>query len=514
MPPSEAAWSFTQRPNAARLAFFAAGALLTLAFAPFGLWMLAPLLVVPVMLASLHGTPRQAAALAFCFGAGLFLCGTYWLYISIHVFGRAPLWLAIGLMMAVVLIMAAWYAAVGWLGAWIAGRDPWRLVLFAPAAWLAVEWLRGWFLSGFPWLTLGYSQPGSPLAGWLPVVGVYGVSLLVALSAAAAVAAFQARLRWLAIVIAILPWVGGALLQQASWTVPAGDALTVTVIQGGVSQDRKWLPEQFQPTLSLYRDGLLAAADSDIVVWPEVAIPDVVDRVEPYLELLQRDIRSRRQTLLLGILERDNGRVYNSVLLLDGGDRQVYRKRHLVPFGEYFPVPDFIREWMRLMSLPNSDLHPGAERQPLLTTASGLDLAVAICYEDAYGAEQLYALPDAGILVNVSNDAWFGDSIAPHQHLEIARVRALEAGRYVVRATNNGVSALIAPDGALLATAPQFEYASMTFKVTPMRGLTPYARTGNWPVVSLALVLLLCGAYRMPRHAVPLTAVGNSRKPS
>lgn len=478
------------RPNTATLAAFVAGTALTLVFAPFGLWYLAPFLVLPVLLASFCGTPRQAARLSFGFGAGLFLCGTYWLYISIHVFGRAPLWIAIALMIALVVIMAAWYALLGFLCARLIQRDPRRLVFAAPAIWMLIEWLRGWFLSGFPWLTLGYSQLDSPLGGFVPVVGVYGVSFLLVLSASAALAAFFCERRWILIFVAVLPWVGGALLQRIAWTTPAAGALTVTVIQGGVSQDRKWQPEQFQTTLRLYRDGLLAAGDSDLVVWPEVAIPSVVDRVRPYIEMLQRDIRSRDQSLLLGVLEREADRVYNSMLLLDGTREQAYRKRHLVPFGEYFPVPDFVREWMRLMSLPNSDLSAGPERQPLLVTHSGQQLAVAICYEDAYGSEQLYALPEADLLVNVSNDAWFGDSIAPHQHLEIARVRAREAGRYVIRATNNGISALIGPRGELLAIAPQFEYAAMTFDVEPMRGTTPYARAGNWPIIILAFLLL------------------------
>ena len=207
--------------------------------------------------------------------------------------------------------------------------------------------------------------------------------------------------------------------------------------------------------------------------------------------MLQRDVAARDSTLLFGILERDAARerVFNSVIAIDGSSRQVYRKRHLVPFGEYFPVPDFVREWMRMMNLPYSDISRGAAEQELLTLPDGNRLSVAICYEDAYAAEQLYALADATILINVSNDAWFGDSIAPHQHLEIARMRALEAGRHVVRATNNGISAFIGPDGAILESGPQFEYLTMTRDVIPRTGATPYARVGNWPVIVLSTLI-------------------------
>lgn len=473
--------------------------MMTLAFAPLSGWAVAPVLVVPVLTLCLYAPPRTAARYAFWFGVGLFLFGTYWVYISIFVFGEAPLWLALFLMLGLVLIMALWYAATGWLIAALTRGSPARLILAAPAAWVAVEWFRGWFLTGFPWLSLGYSQAGSPLAGWLPVGGVYGVSFLVVLSASAFVAslAFMRRSRQFALVLAVLPWLAGFGLQWLPWSQPSGEPLTATIVQGGVPQERKWLPEQFRPTLELYRGSIDAHPDSQLIVWPEVAIPAIAGQVEGYLEALQRDLREGGQSLLLGILERQGQDViHNSVFLLNGNRRQVYRKRHLVPFGEYFPVPDRVRNWMRMMSLPHNDLTAGEKRQPLLTLPGGTELATAICYEDAYGAEQLYALPDAGLLVNVSNDAWFGDSIAPHQHLEIARVRAAEAARYVVRATNNGISAFIGPRGELLQTVPQFRYASLTMEVVPMQGATPYARAGNWPVIALSLTLIAFFAWR------------------
>jgi apolipoprotein N-acyltransferase len=482
------------RPAVARLVFFAAGAMLTTAFAPLGLYALAPPIVLPLLAACLHATPREASRLAFCFGAGLFLFGTYWLYTSIHVFGQAPLWIAVALMVGLVAIMGGYFAAMGWLIATLAAGNPWRLVAAAPAGWVVVEWFRGWFLTGFPWLSIGYSQVDSPLAGWLPVLGVYGASFLLIVSAAAvfAVAQRHGPDRWGALALVFLPWVAGAGLQSIEWSEPFESPRKTTIVQGGVSQDRKWLSEQFATTLDLYRSSILSHRDSDLILWPEVAIPAAIDQVEGYLETLQLELQ-RPQALLLGILERDGADIYNSVLMLERGSRQVYRKRHLVPFGEYFPVPDRVREWMRLMSLPHSDMSSGEPRQALLETAGGDRLAVAICYEDAYGAEQLYALPDASILINVSNDAWFGDSIAPHQHLEIARVRAIEAARYVVRATNNGISAFIGPRGELFKSAPQFEYATLTMDVIPMTGATPYSVVGNWPVVVLAL--LIVGAF-------------------
>ena len=487
-------------PRRAKLLYFLAGAVLTLSFAPFGWYLLAPFLLLPLLYGFLISSPRTAAGYGFWFGAGLFFAGTYWLYISIHVFGQAPLILAIILMLALVVIMGLYYAAAGWLTARLCDGRPMRLLLVGPSVWVAVEWIRGWFLSGFPWMSLGYGQIDSPLAGVAPVLGVYGLSLAVMFSAAALLVAAMVRQRvlWPLIGAALLPWVGGHLLLNIQWTEEAGPAVRTTIVQGGVSQDQKWLPEQFQPTLTLYRNSLERNPDSQLLVWPEVAIPSVLDLVEEYVDTLQAAVRSKKQTLLFGILERDVEVevIYNSVVLLDGIGRQIYRKRHLVPFGEFFPVPDFVREWMRLMSLPNSDISPGDAVQTLLQTAGGYKLGVAICYEDAYAAELLYALPDAVILINVSNDAWFGDSIAPYQHLEIARMRAMEVGRPVVRATNTGISTFIAADGALSGTLRQFAADEATEDVMPRQGLTPFARFGNGPSIALVLIVIAGFAWR------------------
>ena len=476
------------------------GALTALIFAPVGWFLLAPILIMPVLWSCLRDKPRAAFKNGFFYGVGLFLAGTYWLYISIHVFGQVPLALAILLMVALVLLMAVYYAIAAALTAYLVGANPWRMLLLAPAVWVLLEWVRGWLFTGFPWLTMGYSQIDSVLAGWAPVAGVYGVSAVLLVSAVALLLLLNPALTQRGPVAAlfVLPWLAGWGLGQVQWTTPSGEPVVTSIIQGGISQDRKWLPEQFRPTLDLYRETTERQRKSELIVWPEVAIPSLVDRVEPYLSMVELGLVRRGASLVMGILERDhNGEhVYNSALLLGNGEIQVYRKRHLVPFGEYFPVPETVRKWMRLMSIPVSDLSPGDENQPLLKTANGHELAVAICYEDAYGAEQLYALPDADLLINISNDAWFGDSVAPHQHLEIARMRALEAGRYVIRATNTGVSAFIGPAGELLERAPQFELAVMQREVVPHSGLTPYASTGNWPVIVLALAVVIGGFVR------------------
>lgn len=473
------------------------GALTTVAFAPFGWHLLLPIMLLPMLYVCLTLAPRDAGKHAFWFGFGLFLTGTYWIYISVAVYGNAPPWLALSLMLGLVLAMSIFLWLTGWLISRLASGEPWRLLIVAPAVWVMIEWLRGWLLSGFPWLALGYSQIDSALAGWAPLIGVYGITAMLMLSTTAILVAALTRgwPQWVAIAVVLLPWIAGAILKSVEWTEPAGSPIRSTLIQGGVSQDKKWLPEQREPTMRFYRDATAAAAESAIVVWPEVAIPAVTDRVETYIRSVEQLSRQTGQSILFGILERETLRsgeapIYNSVVLLDGQRRQVYRKRHLVPFGEYFPVPATVREWMRMMNLPFRDLTPGDAQQPLLVTADGAKLAVAICYEDAYGAEQLYGLPEASLLINVSNDAWFGDSIAPNQHLQIARMRSLEVGRSTIRATNTGISAFIGPRGELLQTGPQFEPVTMTMALEPRKGSTPYVNGGNRPIIGLCLLIV------------------------
>ncbi len=485
------------RPWTSRGILFLLGGLMTTAFAPFGLSMLVPVVLLPLLYVYLSVSPRDAGWLSFFFGFGLFLSGTYWIYISVVIFGEAPAWIALVLMLGLVLIMSAYFFAAGWLISRFSQGEPWLLLLVAPATWVFIEWLRGWVLTGFPWLAVGYSQVDALLAGWAPVMGVYGVSFMAILATTAILVAImtEGRQRTIALAIVVLPLLSGGILKAIEWTEPKGSPVTSTIVQAGISQAEKWLPERLRPTLEFYRDAAAQAAGSELVVWPEVAIPSLDDRVEPYIQALQADTDSSGRSIIFGILEREENRgearIFNSVMLVSGDRRQAYRKRHLVPFGEYFPVPSKVREWMRMMSLPHNDLAAGDDVQPLLEAANGEKLAVAICYEDAYGAEQLYALPDASILINVSNDAWFGDSIAPHQHLEIARMRSLEVGRATIRATNTGISAFISHTGKVLDSGAQFEPVTMTMDVQPRQGSTPYARTGNLPIVGFCLLVMV-----------------------
>jgi apolipoprotein N-acyltransferase len=557
-----------QRRNALRLsAAFAAGASLNLAFAPIGWWPLG-LLAPAALFALIQGVPpRRAAWVGAAFGMGLFAFGTYWLYTCLHVFGLVPVWLTLVLQCALVGAMSAYpavlcYAANRWWLKAAATRD-W---LVLPALWVLLEWLRGWVLSGFPWLSLGYAFIDSPLAGWAPLLGVYGVTWAAAVvasslnvmltavhaaarekaartaaahepnaaSTAAASAPELARsaagrlepqepptpltptaLRPYPLERAFCHAAGSAAAALAAlaalfavplslarhpWTQPTGPVLPIAAVQGAVSQNQKWQLDNRDATLARYAALTVKAWGARLIVWPESALPVLANDIPDYLHELRSAGRAHDADFAIGLVDYqpETGRYFNGLLVMSAAGDGWYFKRHLVPFGEYFPVPRFIRSWMRLMSLPYDDIAAGAEQQPVLG-AAGQKLGLTICYEDAFGSSQLTVLREATLLINVTNNAWFGDSAAPFQHLEIARMRALEAGRFLVFASNDGITAAIDARGAVIARLPQFTEAVLRADVQPMTGLTPYARLGNYPLVSGSLGLLGLAVWRRRR---------------
>jgi apolipoprotein N-acyltransferase len=496
-----------------------AGALLTLAFAPYGFWLLA--LACPAVLIGLWAhtsRPRQGFRLGFAFGLGNFALGTWWLYVSIHGFGQAPVWVALLVMGSLVLIMSAYYGLLGWFVVrFQLARSPAGWLIAVPAAWVLIEWWRGWFLSGFPWMSLGYAQTGTWLAGYAPVGGVHLLSVLLLVGAGALVtlthwrelgaSAAQRHWRWIALAVLLLPWPVGAALGRLQWTRADGPPVSVAIVQGAIPQDMKWLEANHDHILREYERLNREALGAKLIVWPESALPDFANSLAPYLGAAWAAAAEQGSALLLGVMRIDDSgtRYHNSVLALGEGDPGYYDKQHLVPFGEYFPVPSTVREWLRLMSLPNSDFDAGAPDQPPLS-AGGLRIAASICYEDAYPGALRSATRTSQLLVNVTNDAWFGRSAARYQHLQISQMRATEARRYLLRAANDGVSAVIGPDGAIVSRAAEFEPTVLRASIEPRVGDTPYLRLGNSPIMLLA-ALFLAGTLGWRRKLPPGAAV-------
>lgn len=492
-----------------------AGLVAVPAFAPFGLYPLA-FVSLAALAALLRGTTTMRAAfiLGLAWGLGAFGGGVSWLYVALNRYGGMPMALAalaIALFCAYLALYPALAAAVFVrlrARAGMHSKTVGSALLFG-ALWLLGEYLRGVVFTGFPWLAIGYSQtPPSALAGYLPVIGVYGVGGIVAVLAGLIAFAdwrrARALLRPAALVIVVVAL--GAGLRLHAWTTPTGAPLRVALVQPAFDQALKWNPEHFAAVLRTNAEMVHAefarAEAPQLVVLPETTLPALAENLPAgYLEALAGFARARAGDVVLGVFRRDEaGHIYNAAISLGSAPPQTYAKQHLVPFGEYSP-PLF--DWFyRLVDIPMSDQTRGAPDQAPLQFAAQR-VALNICYEDLFGAEIARALPQAGVLLNISNLAWYGDSFAQPQHLQIARVRALESGRPMLRATNTGMTAVVQPDGAVTGVLPAFARGVLHADVYAHEGRTPYARWGDRLALgSAALAVLLLSGW-CARRAEP-----------
>jgi apolipoprotein N-acyltransferase len=480
-------------------AAFVAGAAAVLGFSPIDFFpaTLAALAIL-VHLWLRAPSARAAFGLGYFFGLGLYGAGVSWVFVSLNRFGAMPVPLAAAATLGFCAFLALFPALAGWIQARIA-RDSaapaaLRAALLIPAAWTLMEWPLSWFLTGFPWLAFGYTAIDDPLSGYAPLGGVYAVTLAIAVAAGLLWCIVLGHARWIAAGALALILAGGYGLRITPWTEPVGEPVLVALLQGNVPQEMKFDPARYERTLAAY--ALLAEnGDARLIVLPETAVPRFLDLVEPsFIERLKAAAARNGGDLLLGVPVRNAAGDYlNSVISLGVSPPAKYDKVHLVPFGEF--VPPGLGWIVRVLSIPLADFARGAADQRPMAIA-GQRVAVNICYEDAYGAEIIRQLPEATLLVNVSNVAWFGDSLAPAQHLQIARMRALETGRVYLTAANTGISAAIWPDGSVRYRLKQFAQRRIDFEAQGYSGATPYVRFGDWPAVLLALLALAFVALR------------------
>lgn len=472
-----------------------AGAATVLAFAPFGLHPLALLTFALLIHLWMRAPPQRCALLGFAFGAGLFGAGVSWVYVSLHQFGGMAAPLAVFATLVFCALLALFPAAAGWLQARVPASDAARAVLLIPATWVLCEWMLSWVFTGFPWLALGYSAAGWPLQGYAPLGGVYMVSFVIVSAAGMLWLLAGQKPRFLVVLLLVVGT--GEALRHVAWTVPAGAPVPTALLQGNIEQEMKFHPERAPRILETYAR-LAEGTQARLVILPETALPAFLDRIDPaYLARLDAVGKRNEGDLLVGVPYRTGrGAYYNSALSLGVSPRQIYHKVHLVPFGEF--VPPGFRWTLDVLSIPLSDFSRGSFDQPPLEVA-GQRVAVNICYEDVFGAEIARSLPEATLLVNMSNVAWFGDSLAPAQHLQIARLRAIETGRMHLTATNTGITAAIDRDGRVLARLEQFTEGRLEIPAQGYAGATPYVRLRDWPVVVACLLIFALFTVRAKR---------------
>ncbi len=471
-----------------------AGVLQTFSLAPWDFWPLG-LVSIVILLQTLSGmSPRQAFWHGWVFGLGLFGSGASWVYVSIHDYGHAAPALASALTALFVLFIAFFPALTfGAFNTWAKRcliTRPLSLALGFTGLWIIGDWFRTWFLTGFPWLFLGYGHLHSPLAGWIPVVGVYGVTLFSTLCAALLWVLTTHRQRALSrcqmggiggVILSL--GVGGILLNQMDWTSPVGEPQRVVLVQGNIPQNLKWQAGYQQKSLQVYSDLSATWWGHDIIVWPETAIPIVKDFAQPFLDEFGKLAREFSTSFISGLPYREQDaasgdyRYYNSIISIGNG-QGMYHKQKLVPFGEFVPLEGLLRGVIQFFDLPMSSFSVGPVDQPGLQ-AGALTIAPYICYEVVYPDFVQASASRADLLLTISNDSWFGDSLGPLQHLQMAQYRAKENGRFMLRGTNNGISAIIDARGDIQAQSPQFEARVLQGEARAMTGLTPFAITGS-----------------------------------
>ena len=486
------------------LVALAAGGLLPLALAPFDFWPL--MLVASAALYWLLATDDSRLR-TFChgwlFGVGKYGVGASWIYVSIHVHGNA----AAPLAAALVAVFAAGLALTSGALALLFRVLRRRLGLSASSAllfaglWTAFEWLLTWLLTGFPWLFAGYAFIDTPLAGWAPVGGVLLLSLLAVGTATLSIAALRQR-RWWLLAVPLAAWIAGGALGHVHWT-QRGETRSVALVQGNLPQETKWTASGLAAALQRYRALSAEAWRHDLVVWPEAAIPDLHHRVAS-------DVQAMRPTdggdLLWGTLlaqarpDRATPLIYNAAVSSSGGE---YRKRRLVPFGEYVPLEALLRGAIAFFDLPMSRTAAGADGQRMLVAADTA-IALAICYEVAYADAVAKDARSAELLATISNDTWFGTSIGPPQHMQIARARALENGKYLLRATNNGITAIVDDQGTVISRLPQFVPGVLTGTIHANSGATPYGHLGDLAAILASLIAIGAGVYAGRRQRPPV----------
>lgn len=481
------------------------GAISTLAFAPFNLWPIAILTLTGLIVLIAGKKIRQAALVAFYWGFGFFATGISWVYVSIASFGGLPTIANLIIISLLIAYLALYPTLFAFLSAKLSPNlSKFNYFCTIPCLFTLTEWLRGYLFTGFPWLWLGYSQTDGPLACLAPIIGSLGISFILALLSSSCAYSWlnwrknRAKPILLALLLGTI-FIVTTLVKNINWVTPSNKETSIALVQANVAQAEKWKSKNFWSILDKYLE-LTSNLKADLIIWPETAIPAKEQQVQYILKDLDNALQVSKQSLITGLIDYNNKNYYNQIISIGFNENnnkynypaaRKYTKQHLLPFGEYLPFKKFFSALSPFFEQAIANFSSRKNKTTNLKAAN-LNLATAICYEIIFSSElRAQILPTTDAILTVSNDTWFGNSLGPIQHMQIARMRALEFARPVIRATNNGISAIVAANGKITAQLPQFKLAVLTAKITPTHGLTPFSKWGNIPLYCYMFICLI-----------------------
>lgn len=500
-----------------RFRCFFYGLLLPLAFAPFHIPGFA-IISLGLFYFELNKTSATTSYLpgfgmGLAYGLGFFGLGTSWIYVSIHDYGHLISTLSALITLLFILYLSLFPTIMAGCYKYLRLRPySYLSVLAFGALWTLSEYLRATFLTGFPWLLVGTGQIDAPTKNLLPLIGVYGGTFITCIASGTLILIFkQSRqqrtyLAEKSIAVSIRPvllllfiLLSPTFYHQERDSLTTATPISIGVVQSNISMRDKWDEQLFWQLLKQHQKDIKQLLGTKIIVLPEAAIPLPASYIQDTLEQLSNEARLAGSALLLGIPETtefDDSTFYNALIAL-GQAKGTYLKQHLVPFGEYIPKPfSFITQ---KLNLPDPNMHPGDINQKLIKVHH-IPIATLICYELAYGNLLREQLPIAQFIVSISDDGWFGHSLAMYQHLQIAQMQSLQTGRYQVVANNDGLSSVIDSEGNLIASLAPFTAGVLKANIIPQTTMTPWVKFGDFPALFCAgLIGLFCLARRLQK---------------
>ena len=463
------------------------GAFSIFGYAPFNYYFV-PILSLLVFLLICQKNKQNIYLSSLFYGFGFFLGGLYWIYICLNTYGQMPSILAIIATLLFCIFLSFFFISLK------SFNHKYAIVLF-PAIFTIIEWIRSFIFTGFPWLSFGYSQvEKSPLSGYLPIIGIHGITFLILFTVIVlfkTISIDDKKTKLLFALLVIFLWLTGHIFKKIEWTNQIEKPISLSLLQGNISQDQKWDKANISSSLSKYLS-MIESSDASLIILPETSIPIIKSQLPNYFkDRISKHAQKINGNIIYGIIEEENGKYFNSAISEGVDGSQKYRKFHLVPFGEFIPFKVFFKYiYQHWLNIPFSDLSRGSIPQKPITIGDS-KIAINICYEDVFGNEIIKTLPEANILVNISNDAWYGESIASQQHLQISQARAIETGRMMIRSTNTGATAIINPKGRVISQFPLFEKGILHGYAYGFEGTTPYVKYGNFPIIFFSWVIVI-----------------------